>query len=242
MKSPLRTIGGRIIILALASGLAAFPAKLPATPRDPGTAGRPAEGGRPEAPLFSVEDMRNDFQQLRRIKDKGIRNLVLDLRGNDGGDPFCAVILYSYLENEPAPYFAEPYGKYAGLAEPVPLPQDHFNGNLYTLLDGRCGSTNGHFCALLKYHGIGRFVGTPSGSTYVCNAGKNSEVTLDRTSIILTLGRSSFAADVKGMDRSKPIMPDHPVRETYRNFLAGKDVYMETAIELIKGADRENLR
>jgi len=175
-------------------------------------------------------------RSFRKIKDKGIENLVLDLRGNDGGDPFCAVILYSYLQRKPAPYFAEPYGKYARLAEPVPLPKDHFTGNLYTLLDGRCGSTNGHFCALLKYHGLGTFVGTPSGSTYVCNAGKNSEVSLDKTSLILTLGRSSFAAAVEGMDKSKPILPDHPVRETYQDFLDGRDVFLETALRLIEVA------
>ncbi len=188
---------------------------------------------------FSYYDRVDYFREFmdrsfREIKDKGIENLVLDLRGNDGGDPFCAVILYSYLEKGPAPYFAEPYGKYAPLAEPVPLPEDHFTGNLYTLLDGRCGSTNGHFCALLEYHGLGKFVGTPSGSTYVCNAGKNSEVRLDKTSLILTLGRSSFAAAVEGMDKSKPILPDHPVRETYRDFLDGRDAFLETAFQLIE--------
>jgi predicted O-methyltransferase YrrM len=181
------------------------------------------------------EFMENSF---REIKDRGIENLILDLRGNDGGDPFCAVILYAYLEKAPAPYFAEPYGRYAKLAEPVPLAEDHFAGNLYTLLDGRCGSTNGHFCALLKHHRLGRFVGTPSGSTYICNAGRNSEIKLDKTAIILTLGRSSFAAAVQGMDRSKPIYPDHPVRETYEDFLGGRDVYLETALELIKTGQR----
>ena len=188
---------------------------------------------------FIYYDRVDDFREFmdksfREIKDKGIENLVLDLRGNDGGDPFCAVILYAYLEREPAPYFAEPYGRYAPLADPVPLPENHFTGNLYTLLDGRCGSTNGHFCALLKYHGLGEFVGTPSGSTYICNAGKNSEVRLDKTQIILTLGRSSFAAAVEGMDKSRAILPDHPVRETYRDFLDGRDVYLETALGLIK--------
>ncbi len=187
-------------------------------------------------------DYFRDFMDsgFRQIKEKGIKNLVLDLRGNDGGDPFCAVILYSYLEKDPAPYFAEPYGKYAELAKPIPLPENHFTGNLFTLLDGRCGSTNGHFSALLDYHRIGRFVGTPSGSTYKCNAGKNTEVGLDKTSIILTLGRSTFAAAVKGMDKAKPIMPDYPVKETYRDFLQGKDVYLETALELIKAANRSS--
>ena len=172
-------------------------------------------------------------RSFRDIKDKGITNLILDLRGNDGGDPFCAVILYSYLEKEPAPYFAEPYDKYAELAKPIPVAENHFTGRLYTLLDGSCGSTNGHFSALLKYHRIGKFVGSPSGATYKCNAGKNTQVQLDKTSIILTLGRSTYAAAVNGMDKAQPIMPDYPARETYRDFLAGKDVYLEAALRLI---------
>jgi len=177
-------------------------------------------------------------RSFRDIKDKDIANLILDLRGNDGGDPFCAVILYSYLEKEPAPYFAEPYGKYAELAKPVPVAEDRFTGRLFTLLDGRCGSTNGHFSALLKYHRIGKIVGTPSGATYKCNAGKNTEVALDKTAIILTLGRSTYAAAVKGMDKAQPIMPDYPVRETYRDFLDGKDVYLEAALRLAASSPR----
>lgn len=177
-------------------------------------------------------------RSFSQIKDKGIQNLILDLRGNDGGDPVCAAILYSYLEKEPAPYFAERYGKYAELADPVPLADDRFTGNLFTLLDGCCGSTNGHFCSLLKYHGIGTFVGTPSGSTYKCNAGKNTEVSLDKTSLILTFGRQTFAAAVRGMDKTRPIMPDVPVRETYQDFLDGRDVYVEAALKLIDGPEQ----
>ncbi len=185
-------------------------------------------------------DYFRDFmdRSFLEIKEKGIENLILDLRGNDGGDPFCAVILYSYLLKESAPYFAEPYGKYADLAKPVPVADNHFTGNLYTLLDGRCGSTNGHFCALLKYHKIGKFVGTPSGSTYKCNAGRNTEVKLDKTSLILTFGRSTFAAAVEGLDKSQPIMPDFPVKETYRDFLEGKDAYLDAALKLIESSRR----
>lgn len=163
------------------------------------------------------------------IRDKGIDNLILDVRGNDGGDPFCAAPLFSYLQKQPTPYFAEPYGKYAELAKPQSLPENHFTGNLYTLLDGRCFSTNGHFCALLKYHHIGKFIGTESGATFKCNAGKNTEFRLDNTRIMLYIGRSTFAAAVKDMDKTQPIMPDIPVRETIQGFIDGKDVVMEMA-------------
>lgn len=167
------------------------------------------------------------------INDRGVNNLILDLRGNDGGDPFCAAPLFSYLQKTPEPYFSEPYGKYSELAKPIPLPENHFTGNLYTIIDGRCFSTNGHFCSLLKYHNIGKFVGTESGATYKCNAGKNTEIHLSNSRIMLYFGRSTFAAAVKGMDKTKPIMPDYRVRETYQDFLDNKDLFMEKVMEQI---------
>jgi hypothetical protein len=168
------------------------------------------------------------------IQEEKIRNLILDLRGNDGGDPFCAVHLLSYLEPQPVPYYAEPYGKYSDLAEPVPLAANHFQGNLYILMDGYSASTTGHFLALLKYHKIGKIIGTPSGSTYKCNAGKNTEFILSNSRLILTFGRTTFAAAVKGMDKTKPILPDYLVNENHQDFLEGKDVYLEMVFNLIE--------
>ena len=175
------------------------------------------------------------------IKDLNMENLILDLRGNDGGDPFCAAPLFSYLQPEPLPYFSQPYGKYADLADSLSLPENHFTGNLITLMDGRCFSTNAHFCSLIKYHKIGTIVGTPSGGTFTCNAGKNTQKRLENTSIQLWFGRSSYATAVEGMDKSKPIEPDYYIGESYRDFLTGKDKYMEKAHQLIEGDNKIGL-
>jgi hypothetical protein len=173
------------------------------------------------------------------IKKNKIKNLILDLRGNDGGDPFCAVPLFSYLEPNPLPYFAEPYGKYAEFAKPIPRAENAFDGNLLILLDGRCFSTNGHICSLLKYHKIGKFIGTPSGATYRCNARKNTNITLNNTGIMLYFGRSTFSAAVEKMDKTAPILPDIYINETYRDFLYKKDVFMEKAMEQISHFNQE---
>lgn len=169
------------------------------------------------------------------IRERKIENLILDLRGNDGGDPFCAVPLFSYLEPRPLPYFAGRYGRYSQFADPVPRASNPFEGNLVVLIDGRCFSTNGHFCALLKYHHIGTIVGTPSGGTYKCNAGKNTHIDLKNTRIMLYFGRSAFEAAVEGMDKSKPIIPDVLVRETYKGFLDGRDLYIDAALDHFHG-------
>jgi hypothetical protein len=167
------------------------------------------------------------------IKDKQIENLILDLRGNDGGDPFCAIPLLSYLENEPVQYFIREYGKYAELVKLIPLSENHFSGNLFTLIDKRCGSTNGHFCALLKYHKIGKLVGSEGGATYKCNA-RTKEVILDNTKIMVYVAQETYAVAVEGMDKTKGVQPDYFVEQTYKDFLNGKDTVIELTLELIK--------
>ncbi len=170
---------------------------------------------------------------FNEIKSENITNLILDLRGNDGGDPFCAVPLFSYLEKEPVPYFAEKYGRYSEFAEPIPLATNNFKGNLFTLIDKHCGSTNGHFCALLKYNNIGKFIGEEGGATYKCNA-KTEEFLLKNTRMIVTIASATFSAAVEGMDKKKGVEPDFFIEQNYKDFLEGKDTVMDFTLDLIK--------
>lgn len=167
------------------------------------------------------------------IDERGIPALVLDLRGNDGGDPFCAAPLLGYLEREPVPYFAEPYGKYAELAEPVPRAGTPFRGELIVLIDGSNFSTSAHFSALLKSHGIGTLVGTETGGTFTCNAATD-EVHLDHSRLLLFVPTRSFAAAVDNLDRRRGVEPDHEVAQHYKDFLAGRDTMMEYAMRLVE--------
>lgn len=168
-----------------------------------------------------------------QIKNMNIENLILDLRGNDGGDPFCAVPLFSYLEKELVPYFAEEYGRYSEFAKPIQLAENRFSGNLFTLIDKHCGSTNGHFCALLKYHKIGKLVGEEAGSTYKCNA-KTKEVKFDNTKMLVYVPQETFSAAVEGMDKTKGVEPDYNVKQTYKDFLSRTDTAMDFTLDLIK--------
>ena len=181
-------------------------------------------------PMFK-EFLETSFKE---ISDNKIPYLILDLRGNDGGDPFCASPLLSYLISEPVPYYAESYGKYSELAEPIPQAEYRFNGNLFTLINGRCFSTNGHFCSLLKYHKIGEFIGTEGGATYKCNAGKNTQFDLNNTNIMLYIGRSTFATAVENLDKTQGILPDHFVEQTFKDYLKDKDSILEFTFDLIE--------
>ena len=136
------------------------------------------------------------------------------------------------------PYFARRYGKYSRFADPIPLAEKHFTGNLYSLIDGRLFSTNGHFCSLLKYHRIGKFIGTEGGASFSCNA-NIKEIHLDNTRIMLYVPRGSFAAAVEDMDKTHGITPDYAVVQTYEDFLNDRDSVMAFTLALIDSAERK---
>lgn len=188
-------------------------------------------------PSFIFYDRVEYFTQFldssfNEIKINNIQNLILDLRGNDGGDPFCAVPLFSYLEKEPVKYFAEEYGRYSDFAKPIPMAQNNFKGTLFTIIDKHCGSTNGHFCALLKFNKIGNLVGEEGGSTYKCNA-RSEEFKLEYSKMIINIARAAFSAAVKGLDKTKGVNPDYYVEQTYKDYLNGVDTVMEFTMDLI---------
>lgn len=171
-------------------------------------------------------------QAFRKIKENNIKNLIIDLRGNGGGDPFCASYLFSYIEKEPQIYFSKPYGKYADLAKPIKLAENHFNGNLFFLIDGADFSTTGHFCALLKYHNLGTFIGTETGGTYTCNAAVRT-FDLKHTRIILKLATGSYAATVSGLPKNRGIFPDHMVKTSIEDLKNNRDRALEYTFGLI---------
>lgn len=185
--------------------------------------------------FYKQPEVLNSFidSVFTKISELDIQNLILDLRNNDGGNPFCSVHLFSYLEPKPLPYFAEEYGKYADLAHPIPLAAKPFKGKLFTIINGDNVSTTPHFCALLKYHKIGTFVGTETGATYTCNAATR-EVHLKHTRFIVTLSRQSFAAAVEGFTKTRGIIPDYPFQPTIDDLIAGRDAVLEYAMKLIE--------
>lgn len=167
------------------------------------------------------------------IEKKGLKNLIIDLRRNNGGDPFCAVRLFAYIAHEPVPYFSKPYGRYARLAKPVPLRENHFKGKLYVLIDGGGGSTTGHLLGLLKYHKIGTLIGEETGATYVCHDAKNSFL-LKNTRFQVSVATGTFASAVQGLPKDRGVLPDILIDPTPQDMAAGLDTVLEHTLSLIR--------
>ncbi len=169
-----------------------------------------------------------------RIRAAGVRNLILDLRDNGGGDPFCTTHLLGYLEPNPIPYFARVYpGGYARFAEPIPRAAGAFEGKLFVLINQGCFSSTGHITALLKEHAIGTLIGSETGGTYECNDASR-EVRLKNSGLAVTIARMTFTAAVKTLPRYRGVLPDYPVEPGIADYLSGKDPVLERAFALIK--------
>ena len=170
------------------------------------------------------------------VKDRDIANLILDLRGNDGGDPYSSAYLLTYLIGEPFRYFsARSAAFYDDLKDIQHPPDDPFEGELYVLVDGGCFSTTGHFCSLLRYHQRGIFIGEETGGSFACNGGYK-EVTLDNTRINLLLPHTTFRTDVRDMPLGEGIPPDYKVIPTIQDLVNEQDPVFDKAIALINEA------
>ncbi len=176
-------------------------------------------------------DYRAFFENsFRQMNDLGIAHLIIDIRGNGGGDPDVSVALISHLADQPFVYFKKgvSYGNLFAATAPHAV---HFNGTVHVLIDGGCFSTSGHFCAVVRHHGLAVFIGETGGGTFRCHD-NSTEIALGNTNIRLRVARTTFEAAVPDSDVSAGFPPDHRVIPTISDILSGNDPQMAFAIRL----------
>ena len=106
---------------------------------------------------------------FKKILSKKIKNLIIDLRMNNGGPADTGIYLMQYLTDQPFTYFAEEADglDYKKIFNPV---SSFFMGKVYVLIDGEDTSTTGHFLSLIKQKNIATLIGEEAGSNFICTA------------------------------------------------------------------------
>jgi hypothetical protein len=172
------------------------------------------------------------------IQKEGINNLVIDLRGNQGGHPIFAAILYSFLTSENFTYFQpnEDVPEFKPLYETMEPAENNFNGNCYVLVDGGCLSTTGHLISLLKYHDRAIFIGEEPGSWFYCND-NSRKFYLPNTRIELNIPRTTFMTAVKGFQMGEPFIVDHPLNVSFEDLKSKSDPWLRFTLNLIRTSD-----
>lgn len=166
-------------------------------------------------------------EAFRGLNDNGVDRLIIDIRGNGGGDPDVSAALIAHLAERPFVYFKNGIGYPHLFAATDPDPV-HYSGRVVVLIDGGCFSTSGHFCALVRYLGLAEFVGETGGGTFRCHD-NSFESVLANTGLRLRVSRTTFEAAVPDQDVSAGFRPDFRVYPAINDVLAGRDVQMEAA-------------
>jgi len=178
----------------------------------------------------SYEHFLEEF--FRQLRERRVSTLILDLRGNWGGPPGPAMLLYSYLIREPSRYFGGRLPFYFFfLKRPVEPAEHGFHGKLYTLIDGACFSTTGHLISLLEHHELAAFIGEESGSSWICTDASH-DFTLGKTGIRLHCATRIFQTAVSGQPKGRGLLPHYEVIPSLQDQLAARDTVMERAVEL----------
>lgn len=176
-----------------------------------------------------------------KIQREDIRHLIIDVRGNRGGNPFFAAELISYLTSSDFRYFELPRdkGEFAALYQPLSPKEEAFAGDVYVLVNGGCLSTTGHFLSLVKYNRIGVLVGEEPGSSFYSND-RSLRLALPETKIQFNLPQTTYQTAVRGYEYGDRLMPDYFVVPTLEDVLCGKDVQMEYAFKLMQKKNGNN--
>jgi len=185
--------------------------------------------------IYTISSFYDYFETFfSTVESEGISNVILDVRNNGGGDPRISSKLFSYLEKTSQPYFrADAYDYYSGLKDDILLSEHHFDGNLYTLINGFCFSTTGHFVSLLKFQQIGTFIGEETNGSFICSDSSRNYL-LSNTKLTFRTSTTVWAVDVEGLLMGHGIMPDIQVSKNFNDYILGIDTEMMTAISIIE--------
>ncbi len=170
------------------------------------------------------------------LKEKGTKHLIIDLRGNGGGDPPLSAHMLAHIARKPFLYFAKPKAleEYYPLQFSVQPPAENaFSGDVYVLTDGGCASSTGHFLSLVKYYGWATIIGSETGSSFSCNDG-SIRINLPNTGISFNLPTRSVVTAIKRFRIGEPLRPDHVVEYTVEDIKKGNDPVMAAALRMIE--------
>lgn len=165
---------------------------------------------------------------FNEVATKKIPDIIIDLRGNSGGNSLCTAHLLSYLISVPTPYFAKDSTAYE-LTLPILPAKKAFSGKVRILADGGSIGATGHLISLLKYHKIGILIGEETGGTYTYTDAAQY-VVLKNTGLRLYCSTREFKTEVSGFTPDRGILPDVEITPALSDYLSGRDLVKDYAL------------
>lgn len=168
---------------------------------------------------------------FKQIKDKNCKSLIIDVRGNGGGNSWGASHLLQYLAKKPFTYFIVAPDNSPKL-KPLNPFENRFKGHVYFLTDGRAGSTTGQLLAIAKHNKIGIIIGEESNGGIFYTGGQRI-FRLTNTGVFYVVGRFTHVTNADSISDESGVLPHHYSVLTVEDYLNDIDTSLEYTMELI---------
>jgi hypothetical protein len=182
--------------------------------------------------------LENTFTEIKR---KNLQNLLIDLRGNGGGDIENGIFLLQYLMQKPFRLYQSVQSnaiinptKSSPVVPELSLQTPNltaFAGKIFVLTNGATFSVAADVCAVLRSSQRAVLVGEKCGGAYRGNTGGIiASFTLPHSQMVVQIPRRLHH---NAVDKSLSLFPDFPVVPTAWDLQSGVDVEKRVVIELI---------
>lgn len=168
------------------------------------------------------------FTQIRKHRTK---NLLLDLRDNQGGDFETGRHLLSYLVTSSSLYLTG--GNESRILQPK---ENNFTGKLFVLINGGSFSNTAIVSACLERDRRATFIGEETGGNKSMAYGEAAYVVLPHTRIQAYISTTAFP--ITRLRNDHGIIPQYNVQPSLADLLTGKDTAKTFALKLIKDEEK----
>lgn len=193
---------------------------------------------------------------FKALKDNKSTTLILDLRGNLGGDYHRTANLFTYFIDTPTYFVKRPtqiiknailpslnklrrlqmsFLKANGALYPLGPNPDAFKGKIYVLINGGSFSSTSLLAGSLQSIGKAVFIGEETGggrNRWTAGYFKNEELPVSK--LTLKYGIIPFEFTNQSEVNGRGVMPDVAIKYTIEDYLAKKDLELEWALKDIE--------
>ncbi len=174
---------------------------------------------------------------MKVIKNKEIKNLLIDVRYNGGGSQYPSIYLLQHLIGKSFTYYSKV--EFDGKADKIygeevfhPV-ENGFKEKMYFLMDGNGHSTTGHFMSLVKVHKLGKVIGEELGSNQFCTAGQTM-FRLRNTKFVVSSANNTHVSTATKLPDDEGILPDFFVTQSIDDYLNKVDAVKNFTLKLIR--------
>jgi hypothetical protein len=168
---------------------------------------------------------------FKQLKQHRIKNLLLDLRDNQGGDFETGRHLLSYLITSSSVYLTG--SNESRILQPK---ENNFTGKLFVLINGGSFSNTAIVSACLERDRRATFIGEETGGNKSMAYGEAAQVVLPNTRIQAYISTTAFP--INRHRSARGIIPRYIVQPSLNDLLTGKDSAKTLALKLITGGEK----